>query len=343
MRETVQQSVRCPRCGLSLFVLPQNVYPKIKESVTRAKKPIAPKKPAIARQTRPAAREDAPEPEAVATRKPAPVKTEQQPQKLKGVLSRAALRRRSIFTPFRLVMLALASVIGATGYWYWHAKAVERAEIDFASYSKSGEEAFRSHNYVAAEEDLKQACAALDILERVDPRGNSVRQLHRQALAATNLLATSILDVVERSREDLVHDEGERAKRFDASVGDGWVIVHGLAEPVTGPGGKRQLHFSYPLRVDRKPVVLVAEADAVTVPVSLNEPREMVIAAKLDSCREGGAGTDQWVVMLDSQSLFLWTDYESLVELGLADERGLPNDGMRQLLGAQAELLGVEQ
>ena len=46
----------------------------------------------------------------------------------------------------------------------------------------------------------------------------------------------------------------------------------------------------------------------------------MIVAAQLESCREGSTGTSQWVIELDSNGLFLWTDYDSLAEVGLADE-----------------------
>jgi len=351
MRQADEQIVECTQCGLSLFVLPKNVYPKSK----RKSKAGLPKESA-AKGTQNSEVPEAPHKEVgPPLRRRIGQRAQQMRSSTRAVVRRGLAWPKRIFTPFRLVMLSVMAALVGTIYWGWHLNNLEQAETDFLQYSKSGQIAFESLNFSDAVADLSKANAAINVLKRDDQKARLIRQMYREANAYQNLCLLTLFDIINEAND-------ERSRRWDATFlarhADRWIVLEttvarapniALEQDETGEDDDRsdeselprpQCSFEYLFFLDDSPAMLIADAELLSR-LSLDDfPKRVVIAAQLKSCR---FVSNRWLIRLRHDTAFLWANFESLDALGFGVDELHPEDALRDLLLNQQQLMGIER
>ena len=333
LRQPRSQRVECRRCGQPLFVLSADVYPQPKPKKSRKKRPLPIKKhPEPARQVE----------------KPRPSVRDRLKTRARNVrvnasdsLLRAAQRQMSIFTPFRLVLLCIVALVAATMYWGWYSRAVEQAEITLNTAVQRGEAALREHDFTNAAREFQAAGESLEFLGRNDKRAQAIRQMLRESTAASQLLREPLFNIVS---------DAERAGRegslgwndgFRTHYGECWIVMQSTIERTSDMQGNPRLVIDYPLDVGGKLIVIDATLPVFEQLPLENEPRNVIFAAQLKSCRIGGSENQEWIVKLQDDTAFLWSSFDTFQALGFETDEHAESK-IHELLDEQSRLMGIE-
>ncbi len=262
--------------------------------------------------------------------------------------------RKRTFTPVRLVVAAVLLCLGGTGYWLRLRQDVLQAERVVTESSRLAEVAVESRSWGEAAELYGRVESALDRLQRDDPPARRLRQWSREVRAMTNLLPTTLADLVDEAANGDWEARGLNwSEVFRASHADQWVLVESTLpaveevapEDTGGPGveklgaGGPGTVISVPLLVG--PIRATVEGDLpvlAKVPVA-DRPARVLVAAQIAAVETVDG---RWVVRLAGDSAFLWVHPGTLEEIGLLGE-GDDLQASRTMLEQQAEWLGVTE
>lgn len=211
---------------------------------------------------------------------------------------------------FLPVLLAFGVIVAGMIYWVVSSQARESAEIQLKKSMDIAEREFFDGNYPQAYQALLRADEALQILGVTDERAKTVREMKRQADAATHLLDGSVMELVETAAATL-RESGESQWKEDFSVNfEGRWFVMQLAVPETVTERSR---LNYDWIVDGRPIQLDGLGTVATWAVKKGGMKEILCAGRLQNCRRDRKAGNVWVVEFDPQSAFLWTDETSLI------------------------------
>ena len=340
LRSAAHQQIHCHRCGETYFVLPQDVYPAPKA------RPRKKKRSRDQRKELPPTEEQAP---------PRPKIRERLKQKatsardktVRGIRVRAQ-RTRALFTPFRLVVLAMLVIIFFTSRTLYRKRVVEQAQASYHIGLQSGKQAFDKQDYAQAATDLAPAVEAVDFLLREDAEAQSVRQMYWQSQAISDLLAVSPIELIQTAQKTVKasspvawHDE------FQLMYRGKWLILQSRVSEHDAISGQT-FQVDFPLTVNGVEV----EIDApLTVFSKLpSDSQQVIFAAKLKDCTfipgdDEHRVPDIWKISCEAESGFLWTDSAALQFLiELPEEEEQTRTQIEDILRRQAILVGmVEQ
>ena len=274
---------------------------------------------------------------------------------------------RSLFTPLRLVVLSLLTVVGLTGWWQWDRSARSSAAADFKIEADAGTAALQKGNHVEAEQHFRLAANAADRLQRTDSVAEQARQKHRQLTALNSLLSRSLLELIEAARAARLRENALAAESEFANLHAGrWLVLQGDVTPPTTPNASKTVLWEQQVQIFDEPLILTASpsvfskisatlslpttptdapAESVTsVSSALNDlgQREVLFSAQVESLRwdaEKGA----WVLTLKSSSVFLWTDYDLLLAIGLPPDELHTEAQLRAMLAEQSRWIGAAE
>lgn len=211
---------------------------------------------------------------------------------------------------FLPVLFAFGVIAAGMIYWVVSSQARENAEIQLKESLDIAEREFFDGNYPQAYQALLKADEALQILGVTDERAKTVREMKRQADAATHLLDGSVMELVETAAATL-RESGESQWKEDFSVNfEGRWFVMQLAVPDTVTERSR---LNYDWIVDGRPIQLDGLGTVATWAVKKGGMKEILCAGRLQNCRRDRKAGNVWVVEFDPQSAFLWTDETSLI------------------------------
>jgi hypothetical protein len=361
-RQPTFQTVRCNRCGNPLFVLPTDVYPKPKPKKTAKKEAPRAATPGHARQV------EAPQPLAIPlaqTKGPGQTQAagRSNPQagapasvareELQPVATAAtASVRRSLVSPFRLIVLAIGGVIGLTGYLVWQSRLNDRALVSLPGHLELGAAALRAGNVRTAADEYRQAAWAVDRLRRDDAESAGIRQKARELDAILNLSAVSLYDICEQARRAAPSGAEQWTEKFNRLYRDSWIVVEGDVIQDTGPDGIGQPIVRYPFPIDAAPVVFDARLPALGALPDKGVTRHVIFAGQLASLTKEGTKNPLWMIRFKETSAFLWADFDTYQALGLSPDSPSPGgpgpDGAgdandtRHILSQQATALGIK-
>jgi hypothetical protein len=355
MRLTAFQVVRCNRCGNFVFVLPQDVYPK---PAPKAKKKAPPKSPleaardsADSLQAVPPAlpgRQHLPPTGAKVAEQPAPAATSTKPSARPASESRieaievAPNLKRSVFSPVRLVALAIFGVVALTGYLIWQSQLKEKAALTLRQHLEAGEAALRAGNYGEAATEYQQASQAVDRLGRDDVESRGVRQKAKELGAIAHLSSLSLYELCDEAKLAVAAGDSKWSERFDRLHRDSWVVIEGDVVSDAGPDGTPQALIRYPFPIGNAQVILDARLKALQPTSASVAPQHVIFAAQLMSFAEEGTKNKVWVLKFNDATAFLWTGTDTYRALGLGADDLRSDDDTSRLLAAQAEIVGVK-
>jgi hypothetical protein len=354
LRQAYTQEAVCRSCGERYFILPLDVYPP-----PRDPKPVR-KKPG----TR-SGKKSASAAAAVLVEEAGPSLGERLAewvkQKLAGfrgrvaaAVHRALARLKAIFTPFRLLILLMAAIIAATVYWAAQSRTHEQAEIALKAASEKGFAALAEQDFSTAEREFQAASAALDVLKLDDPRARIVRQMLREATAANGLLERPLTEIIADAQQAVSAAGGpnsprlatalaEWSEQFQRLYGGEWIVSEAtLARIGEGPGPDR-VAIDYGLVADGAELVLEGEFPQFAQISPTGEPKQVIVAAQLDSCRltDAGSNVPRWVISLRPGSIFLWSNRDNCRVLGIVADDITTEAEIGRLLEEQSRVIGV--
>lgn len=271
-------------------------------------------------------------------------------------------RRRRI-TPFRLVSVCMALLVGVTGWWSVREFQLSSDASQLGDLIRSGLEALESGDFTTASSNLGKAAGVLDRLGRDDPAADVIRHRSREASAADGLVGESlveILDVADRLQRS--GDQDAWARQFERDHRGRWLVMQSVLErpgerlrepeaeggddttkPEISPGA---FEAEFPFSVGDRPVRLVGRLPALVRLSGWSDPgnenpRPVIFAAQLEACRLD-VNTDTWQIELSTDTAFLWTDVGSIRHLGFLPDEFLGDAGISELLDLQATAVGLE-
>jgi len=242
-------------------------------------------------------------------------------------------------TPLQRVVLGLVAAVLLTGFWMMRQTQLESASEQFRRQRLAGVTAFRAHHWNDALVALTAASEAAKTSGRSDLQSREVEQLLRQSRVCSKLSGTSLFSALEDAGADA---SGPKPDRIESRLGRGWLIFDATTR-LAGAGLREQDQFviDFPLNVANHAIQLQTSAPALSKLALADGPQRAVFAAQVDGSHIE-ADSRTWVIHLNSDSLFLWSDEGALSELGLIGDDQESDGEIQQLLKRQIRLLELD-
>jgi hypothetical protein len=331
------QLVSCNRCGTRVFILPWDVYPKPK---VKAKK----NPPKTAGKAVEEGRSAVQVPSA-SHPPPRPTLLESLRERAVRFPSAASTASKTVFTPIRLIALAIVAVVVGTGYFVWNSRANENARISLPVHVANGEAALHDGNLRLAAEEFQKAAAAVHRLGRDDAEARRICQKSREVTAIVGLSPVSLYEICEEAQRALHDDKSLEAQRkwndaFLQLHRGTWIVIEGTLRTLPGPDGVLQPAIRYPFPIDDAPVFIDGRLPALSGLEEHEAPRKIILAGQLASLKKEGTKTPVWMVGLNERSAFLWADRETYQVLVPGDDPATGEE-TRRILNEQAAAIGI--
>ncbi len=248
---------------------------------------------------------------------------------------------KSLYSPFRLLVLVMLTVVVGTAWWGVHRSRLESAERTLREATERGDQALAEEDFPTASREFAAAVGALDQLQRNDAAALAVRQKARESRAASQLLKVSLFELAGELSAAFDGGDPGWATDFRSLYEDEWLVLETeLQSPVsTEPGVPYELDL--PLLAGDQPVVVQLPGDLFARFASDSFPRRVVFAARIESFSHQTDGLRRFVIGLHGESAFLWSSPGVLTAIGFATEEEDPAGGLSEVLAEQAELQGV--
>lgn len=323
IRAAKPQKTACSRCGGSLFIFPVCPYPlpasveirlQGQERTTASTKTV--EKPAVEKSGKPKKGSKAAANLAESGR--------QKTAAASSILTEQSLsfgqRLRAVFTPLRIVMIALAATVGGTVALAVRNARYESARREVEPAIERGLKAFGEHDFSTASTELTVAVTALDRLGRTDAASRKVRQRAKEARAAAGLMSTSLADTVA----DILNEKSDEplASRVERRMAGQWLF---LDTTLLAASSDESRSSSIKLEVDAPLMVgnILCRLEfsqhpgrGWPMPQAEATAHRAIFSAQLESLRVGGGGPDaDAVIVLRGSTAVLWTSAEGYAGL----------------------------
>jgi hypothetical protein len=317
-RAPTYQRPTCPVCDRPVFVLPANVYPRQKPKSPPKNIPTKPTDPGkTARPSSNSVVDDRPPqiPLKVARGKTSIAGRDvSSPPEPEPALLREP--RRPIFTPLRLVTVAILCVSALTARGLWSRHLIETAKKTVAVAADAGTAAVRELDFATGAKELERARLAVDLLGRKDQTAEEIRRLSREATVLANLASSSLTEVLQDTLSNAKPGQTEplRMASLDKNA---WVIFDTGLIP-NGEGPNRFL-VDAPMVLGKISVQIEIEsATLARVAVSSDgtESPRIIFAAQLEEISSPAGEPLTSVLKLNGKTAILWTSYDTYGAVG---------------------------
>lgn len=327
VRRTSSIQKQCDQCGNSMFVLPINVYPatrSVKSEVIGGS--FADRLKVVVGEMLPSGKSkkagkqspyDDTVAAAAATESTAP---ESSRPKVRRKLTlptfdvKAFLRKT--FTPFRMVMLAMISVLSLTGYWLVQQQAQEAAQQVWLQAADEIETLLQNGDIVELESLLQSTVAAGSTLGKTDGEWRRTVNLYQQAQAINNLTASDLLsDFHSVYRDGVVVDAAAQQLTEDAKRGhhifDSWVVADYQ--------NKGSFRMELPAAAGKHRVSTIIALPQLEQLLQQATDGRVLFAAKIESIAPPEENAElEWKIQLSAASFVLLTNPQLCDGIGLS-------------------------
>jgi hypothetical protein len=253
------------------------------------------------------------------------------------------LPKRRIVTPFRLVILGASIIVAATVFAKLKSTRQGAAEWELKNAVGRAKMALGNGDLSTSAKEYQKACKALDVLERNDAQEKTIRQRYKESTAAANLLADSLFEILNKLSHEIDSDSARPQIVFERSLTNCWIVMETIVEKMEDRDGHSRVVIDFPFAVAGRPVEFEANlAIFEKLPVD-REEQKVVFAAQLQRIQLQGAEHPYWMVILQPDTAFLWTDYETFRAIGFEDEDLDHESETRNLLAKQSRLMRMER
>lgn len=350
------QVVVCRQCTSQLCVLPASPYPRPKNRVPQ-KKPVKSKLPPLreldensdelvtpAPQSRKSGSKGTPKPANKLARSASksafqpPSKNRPKPREPVTDAFLPSLPRAKIITPLRLISAGMICLIFIATWWTMHRRAVHQAGLTFADTARAGRSALAQSDYYTADQQLRKAVEALDLLGREDREARQVRQLSREASAANGLSNLSLFELVSESRQSKSMSGGDGLQALQRTYHGAWMLFDSDGLQFEEGTGNSQWKFTFPLVPGDDPITARSSLVRWGKLFGDKKPGHLIFAAQVAGIVPSVQGANAWELVLNEETLVLWTDADHYKSLG-----GVLNEITLATLRAQRQLLGITE
>jgi hypothetical protein len=244
--------------------------------------------------------------------------------------------RAKIITPLRLMSLGMICLVFLIGWWTLHRRAVHQAALTLADTARAGRTALAKYDYDAADEQFRKAVKALDLLGREDREARQIRQLAREAAASNGLSSSSLFELISESRQTKTMSPGDWQQALTRTYRGTWFLFETNALQFDGDGGQAQWKFTLPVFPGEEPILIRGDLKRWGKQLSDKPPPHIVFAGQLEEIVPSTQGENGWELVLNSETLVLWTDSDNYKALG-----GSLDDANIATMKAQAQQLGI--
>lgn len=327
------QRLICPNCQTPHFVLPASVYP-----APRMPKPAKPKQDAPTPAPLPIVPQRViesvpPVRRSRSTPAPAPSRPAPEPALVRN--SAGQWLTRKCLTPVRLVLLSVLCVVGGTAYWMAHTRAIQNAQVEFASASKRGQDALSRKDFATAAEELEVACLALDRLGRDDPPARIIRQQRRECQAASHLVLKSLHELLDEAVAENSTAMGW-SETFRALYKDSWMVFETTITRTNELPPASRFRVDFPILSGQQRAVLLADVKVFDGLPTEQPSQRVIFAAQLEDFRRDPQSANTWQIVLRPDSAFLWSGADSYQALDVVLDAQ-----STKTLAEQTALLGI--
>ena len=318
LRTSTYQKRPCPRCERPVFVLPRNPYPSAKPKTAPKRKPgdpdaagtadLASKRTSVDLGPPPAASKSDKLPTAGAARPAKPVAIEAADLVLEP--------RRRVFTPIRLLTLAIVTMTVATGAALWHRYQVETAKTIVAKAADAAEAALRDGDFVVAAREFERARNAVDVIGRTDRAANEIRRMSRQTTAASKLATSTLTEVLEESLARKKSGQSSSVQLTSTDQGS-WVIFD--TRIVEDDNQPNVYQIDAPMQFEATTILIVLETEIFRqLPQTEADERSprVIFAAQLEEIVDPAGDPPVGKLKLNGKTAFLWSSYDMYASIG---------------------------
>lgn len=332
-RSSTHQTVGCPKCERTSFVLPATVYPILAVPQTQSveKKSGSASGATVAESTRQTTASTPAATSPRTSRKAGPKKGESPaPQ----ALPRA---RPKLVTPLRLVVCGIGAISVLTVWWIVRSRNMEHAAAILTEAVRKGHAAIAEDDFPEAARQFSLASNAVDTLGRDDSPARLIRQFARESTAISQLSLHSMHDLLREAASIKAGPNPDTwPDVFRATYRDMWIVLDAnITRTNVTPESAYQLDC--PIVVDKDTAEIVANLPGFEALSLSDQPRRVIFAAQLDDCRLNAGNQSQWQIVLRPETGFLWSNPATLRTIGFPMEQKTES-----VLAEQSERLGVK-
>ncbi len=238
-------------------------------------------------------------------------------------------RKRLLF-----VVSGVFVLVAGMAIWAIRRQAVDHAEAQLATVTDAGLDAFEVGDFAEAHRQLQIALKALDTIGADEERIAPIRRRWLEAEFATHLLDGTLIEIAEATRDGQSLDREDWVKQFDVRFAGRWLLLdlspverkQCSVKDADGAVLSTETRLVYPWTVDDKAVQIAGVDSLVT-----GDRQRIVLAGRLAGS-DFDSDAQAWVVRLDPNDSFLWTDFSVLGQLGFVVGE---DDSLRDALRAQ--------
>lgn len=218
------------------------------------------------------------------------------------------------FTPFRMLMLAMLSVVCLTGYWMVTQRRLEAAQQTWLRSAEQAEQNLADSDLVALEATLTEAVEAGYTLDKSDSDWRTTLNLLYETSAVNTLASSNLLTAFHNAYgpdNRLVEDAAEsvaRTARSGTFVFDSWL------QPERG--GYYLMHF--PATPGRHAVEVSLPLPLLSGLMENSADNRILFAAKIREIKSPTPKTNNpWQLLIDPQEFVLMTSLVHCEAVGL--------------------------
>lgn len=343
IRQTTDQIVTCSACRSSLYVLPKDVYPLIRSPRTESKSapvstrtvepPRPPVEEVVETETTSVPDESADSgvsaPGDVRRRKSGRERSRKadlspEPSPVEGsVIDVVAVPRKSlserlkrIFSPTRLLAMALISLLIGTGWWMVQRQRLDQARRTWRAEMDRVEPALKDRDIGTLQVALQKAVEAARVLNRDDAEALEAESLLAQTNAVQSLTTVDLFATLSGA----VNDEGaiDQTKAADASallIGQRFVFdttlkPMGVRASSVGTATQRAvplMELNCPIVANSFPIRIGVASPTLNELTSSAAESSVLFIATIKSMRAPQNRGSSWQIELDGDSCVLIT------------------------------------
>ncbi len=324
-RGTSWKQVDCPECSATLYILPAIVYPStasvhsevIGGSISHRLRVMAGEL-LFHRSKAPAAKKVASRQKDSGTGKPVTAPRRSLPRVSLPKFNPLQLTRR-LFTPIRLLALAIVLLVTGTGYWMYNRSSLEQARQTWRESTDAIPGLLEGDDFEQLQEQL---LAATQAGERLGRQGQEWRRISNLLMETHAVNSVSFETLTELLSDLAMQPSGEDADpgSVESALMQGVFIVDGYMDPADGGRGTYTLDM--PVMTGDTPVRVLLALPPNHEYMSQNESRRLICAFQINGVSAAGSPGigSGWQVDVDPQSFVLMTSERHCRELGFSLE-----------------------
>jgi hypothetical protein len=235
-------------------------------------------------------------------------------------------------------MAATVVILAVSGWWFQRAHRRSVAEQILGPRSREATEALARGDLEQAAAGFTEVVAALELLDRREPRSLQLLQTGRETIARARLCQDSLQVLADEAAEAQKGTATSWKEAFRQRFRGRWVVLDVPVRRLVNDRQRGPWDLDCLLSADGVELLVVGNLPAFErLPLSADASRRVIFAAPLTELSPGDDKSRAvWTLRLDGRQGFLWSSPQTLEAMGFPLD-----DETRGVLQSQSALLGV--